>query len=374
MKRVIYGIYFLFLILFTIFSFTYIDPNLFYLRFLYSGLFIHNRMLVTFLYSSSLLVFFGFYVFFLFFEKFDLKKSLQIILPSVIILLLSYPAMLSYDIFNYIATAKVLFLYKENPYIIMPIDITHEPLLAFMHAANKTALYGPVWILLTGFSFIAGDNNFIVTLISFKFIIVLFYFAVVYLLWKLSKDLFCSLLFALNPLVLLETIVSGHNDIVMMFFVLASYMAIRKKKVLLAVCLFILSIFIKYATIVLIPLFIYLLIDKYRNKHINWEKVYIWSAGLLFFVFLLSQFREEIYPWYAIWFMPFIFLLNHKKWLLYLTIALSFSLLLRDIPFMLLGTYFGITPILKIAFTVSIPFIIAIVLFVHKIWVKNYFR
>lgn len=369
MKQAIYIFFLIFLCFFTIFSFAYIDPNLFYLKFLYSGLFIH-REFVTAIYAFSLLIFFSFYIYFVFFQEQNLKKSLKLIIPSVIILFLAYPAMLSFDIFNYIATAKVLFLYKENPYIVMPIDLKNEPLLAFMHAANKTALYGPVWILLTGLPFLVGMQNFVLTLFSFKLTVILFYFATMYLLWKLSKNIFSVLLFALNPLVLIETLASGHNDIVMVFFVLACFYAIGRKKILFSILLFLASIFIKYATIVLIPVVIYLILVK--NKNINWEKIYTWTAGLLFCIFLLSQLREEIYPWYAIWFMPFVFLIKSKKWLVYLTIALSFSLLLRDIPFMLWGTYFGLTPITKIILTISIPLLTIAGLIIKKIWLKKY--
>ncbi|HEX8965490.1 MAG TPA: hypothetical protein VF820_03615 [Patescibacteria group bacterium] len=371
MKQIVYFSYILFLILFAIFSFAFIDPNLFYLKSLYSGIYLKNRELVTGIYISSLIIFFAYYIFFLLDKKnLNLQKVISLIIPSIVILLFAYPAIVSYDIFNYIASSKILFLYKENPYIVMPIDITHEPLLAFMHAANKTALYGFVWIIFTGIPFFLGFYNFVLTLFTFKFFVICFYIVSIYIIWKLSKNISSILLFALNPLVLLQTVVSGHNDIVMMFLVLTSFLAMKNKKIALALFLFMLSIFIKYATIMLLPLFIYFIFSK--NKNINWEKVYLWSAGLMFTIFLLSQLREEIYPWYAVWFMPFIFLQN-KKWLIILTIALSFGLLLRDVPFMLLGTYFGPTPMLKVIVTISIPLITLIALLAPKIWSKKFY-
>ncbi|HLD38209.1 MAG TPA: hypothetical protein VJA20_02100, partial [Candidatus Nanoarchaeia archaeon] len=57
--------------------------------------------------------------------------------------------------------------------------------------------------------------------------------------------------------------------------------------------------------------------------------------------------REEIYPWYAIWFISFSFLVPNKKILLYTSIAFSFSLLLRYVPYMFTGTYMGQTPFMK---------------------------
>ena len=41
----------------------------------------------------------------------------------------------------------------------MPIEIPNEPYLAFTRAANKTALYGPVWILLTAIPHLLGQGD-----------------------------------------------------------------------------------------------------------------------------------------------------------------------------------------------------------------------
>ncbi len=70
----------------------------------------------------------------------------------------------------------------------------------------------------------------------------------------------------------------------------------------------------------------------------------------MFVVFILSPIREEIYPWYGIWFLTFIAITNNMK-LKILGFVLSFGLLLRYVPYMYLGTHFGITPALKILVT-----------------------
>src|SRR5260221_3326430 len=116
--------------------------------------------------------------------------------------------MLSYDIFNYIATAKVLFLYHENPYIIMPIEFLGDPFLLFMHAANKLALYGPFWIIMTGIPFLFSVKNFILSLLLFKLFVASFYFGTILFFNKLAKNLLSIFVFGLNPLVIIETSVS----------------------------------------------------------------------------------------------------------------------------------------------------------------------
>lgn len=280
--------------------------------------------------------------------------------------------MLSYDIFNYISTAKVAFFYHENPYIIMPIEFINDPLLSFTHAANKIALYGPFWILLSVIPFSLGFGNFLIILFSFKFLNILFYIGTLYFIWKISKKNISLIIFGLNPLVIIETMVSGHNDTVMMFLAIASLFFLIKKKIWSGLLTIILSVLIKYSTLFLIPIYFYGIFQIIKNKNLNIEKFIYFSAISMFLIFLLSPLREEIYPWYAIWFLVFTALIPEKKIIFYLSISLSFGLLLRYIPFMFLGTHFEITPVLKTLF-LFFPSLILLIFFYSKkiLWSRN---
>jgi hypothetical protein len=298
-----------------------------------------------------------------------------LICVTVILLLFSYPAMLSYDIFNYIATAKVLFFYHENPYIIMPIEFTKDLLLSFTHAANKIALYGPVWIILSVVPYCMGFGQFLLILLNLKLFTVLFYVGTTYLVWKISKNIFSVVLFSLNPLIIIEILVSGHNDIVMIFFALLSFFLLMKKRIIVAFFFLFLAILIKYATLFLIPVFFYTVWKLFKKQKVDWEKIYIASSLSMFVIFLLSPLREEIYPWYAIWFLPFVSLVHKSKMLLYIALAFSFGLLLRYVPFMLFGTHFGLTPFLKTAVTfIPVFFVLIYIFFKDKLWLKIFSR
>lgn len=377
MKKFLIVSYSIFLSLFSIFSYAFVDPNLLYLKDVYSGFVFSNRFLTTILYMLFIFIFFIFYGIFVWSavkKKLKLKDMLILLGITVGILLFSYPAMLSYDIFNYIATSKVLFLYRENPYIIMPIEFIGDPLLSFTHAANKIALYGPIWIVLTGIPYFFGLGNFIITLFSFKIFIAIFYLTTAFLIWKIANSMISVILFVLNPLVIIETLLSGHNDIVMIFFVLSSFFMLMKRKVFLALLLFVMSVLIKYATIMLIPIFLYVLWKTVRNKDINWKSVFYASSLLMYVGFLLSPIREEIYPWYALWFLSFAFLIADKKLLLYVSVVFSFGLLLRYIPFMLFGTHAGLTPIIKSSVTFIPVFLVLFYLITKKLWERIFSR
>src|SRR3989344_2228497 len=226
-------IYAIFLLLFSTFSYAFIDPNLIYLKNIYSGFAFENRFMATILYVFFVSVFFIFYGFFIWLgvkKRLKFKDILMLVSITLGGLIFSYPAMISYDIFNYVTTSKVLFFYHENPYIIMPIEFVGEPFLSFTHAANKIALYAPFWIVLTGIPYVLGLGNFIITLFSFKIFIALFYIATAIFVWKISKNIISVILFSLNPLIVIETLISGHNDIVMMFFTLLSFFLLMKKR------------------------------------------------------------------------------------------------------------------------------------------------
>lgn len=367
MKKIIIPIYFLFLISISLFSYLFIDPNLIYLKKIYSGFAFYNRTIVSTLYVFFLLGFFGFYIYFLrlFSGKiFNLKHLKIILLGTAIILFFSYPGALSYDIFNYTTTSKVLFGYLENPYVVMPIEFPGETFLSYTHAANKISLYAPFWLILTGIPYFVGSLNFILMMFSFKAVAAGFYFLTAFLILKMTKETFYTAFFALNPLVLFETIVSGHNDIVMMFLALASIYLLTKNKIILSIIFIMLSILIKYATIFLLPVFVYYFFLKLKNRKINPERIFNFCAILMFVIFLLSPLRVEIYPWYFIWVLSFIVLTKNVKFYI-LSLVFSFFLMLRYVPFMLLGTHFGITPLIKTGLT-FVPLIFLTIVFVYS--------
>src|SRR5579872_3286858 len=259
MKRIVFGCYIIFLLLFVAFSYLFIDPGLFYLRSIFTNFFQLDRISTTILFCLFLVISFGFYAYCLRFVstgKLLLKEVIILLAVTIGILLFSYPAMVSFDIFNYIATAKVSFFYHENPYLIMPIEFPGDPLLLFMHAANKTALYAPIWILLTAIPYLAGFGNFLVTLFFFKVFVVLFFTATLFLMWRMGKSVKQLVWFGLNPLVIFEVVVGGHNDIVMLFFLLLTVFLLYKSQKGKSIVFFILSIGIKYATLILTPLFV----------------------------------------------------------------------------------------------------------------------
>lgn len=271
----------------------------------------------------------------------------RLIFVSAGILFFAFPG-LSFDVFNYIATAKVSYLYRENPYIVMPIEIPNEPMLAFLHAANKVALYGFVWILFAFVPYILGLGQLLVTVYSFKAFVFAWYLAAAWLVWVLgNKKPWPLAFFALNPLVLTETLVAGHNDIVMMALSLGSFWLLKKKKIGMAFIVLFLSIGIKFATLFLLPIVWVTAREIQKDSSIDWNRTWRWSAWAMLTAFFLSPLREELYPWYFLWPLTFIALLRPDHFFVWVAHGFSFGLPFRFVPFLATRRWDGAVPLIK---------------------------
>lgn len=338
MKRILY-FYGLFLLVFTLLTYLFIDRNLFYMHFMYSDFYSRSKPLVTFIFLLFIVGWFSFYLTFLRMKDISLMHVKKIIGVSILCLIFSYPAVSSYDVFNYLTTARVTFFYHENPYLVMPIEFEGDPMLLYTRAANKFALYGPTWILISGMPQILSFGNFYIQMTLLKVMIGVFYLGVCFVIYRLSKDAKSMIFFALNPLVLFETFVGTHNDIVMIFLALTSFYFLKQKRFFISILLLILSIFVKYSTILLLPIFFSVLWNYERRLVVNWNKIWLYSSLLMFLAFLLGVMREELYPWYAIWFIAFVALLKGYDWANKITICISVGLVLSYTPYMFLGHY-----------------------------------
>lgn len=358
------------LITLVIYSWGFVDANMPIgtLRGLYNLVY-YRRDISTLLYTCIIVLLFISYAWVLISVQrgsFTSKKLWRLIFLSCFLLFFSFPG-LSYDVFNYIATAKVTFFYRENPYIVMPIEIPNEPSLAFLHASNKVALYGPIWIVLTAIPHYLGLGNLLLTVFAFKAFIVIWYLALCYLIFRMSeKNLWALAFFALNPLVIIEILVSSHNDVVMMALSLGSFYLLQKKRLVPSGLLLLLSILIKYASLFLLPIYLYTAWNSHKKKKIAFDSVWRWCVISLYIIFALSPLREELYAWYLIWPLTFVALLPASSFFTILSIGFSFGLSLRLLPFLYTREWGGLTPTVKKIVTLVPPAVLSFLYAVKK--------
>lgn len=339
---------------FFIYSFTQVDLSLTFSQssvwqvvqrsLQYIGYF--QRPLSTGIFIVFLFLFFGFYILFLKFaekNKISRKQLWFLIFALTIILTFSYNAF-SYDLFNYIFDAKIVTYYHQNPYDHKALDYAGDPMLSFMRWTHRTYPYGPSWIALTIPLSYLGFGYFIVTFFIFKIFIALCFLGTAYFVEKIVKKLYPGkeivglTFFVLNPLVIIESLVSGHHDITMMFFAMAAFYFFVTKRYVLWIIFFLLSVGIKFATLLLIPVFAFLFFQRKNNKQ-NIEFMLGISILCMAIAVFLSSYRTEIQPWYLIWVLPWVALFAKYQRLLYAAIFFSFCMLLTYIPFLYTGEW-----------------------------------
>jgi len=154
-----------------------------------------------------------------------------------------------------------------------------------------------------------------------------------------ENKLFNVVFFAFNPLVLIECLMSAHNDIPMIFFILLSiYLFLQNKKVLSWISN-VFSIGIKFSTGALLPLFILLEFFVRTNRKINWEKFFISSVILSLATVLFASVRTTFQPWYLVFPLSMAAFILHKKYILIPSLVATIFAVSIYIPYVLMTDY-----------------------------------
>ncbi|MFL5732720.1 MAG: hypothetical protein ACJ78Q_05920 [Chloroflexia bacterium] len=145
------------------------------------------------------------------------------------------------DLFDQIFRARLTAHYQLNPFTTIPDKIVNDPLKAYVAWSGDPSPYGPAWELLAaGASLLAGSDLW-KNLIVFKLLVTVAYGVSVALTYGILRvvrpdwALRGTLFFAWNPLLLFEVPGNGHNDAIMVMFVLAAvyFMALARRALVL---------------------------------------------------------------------------------------------------------------------------------------------
>ena len=251
-----------------------------------------------------------------------LKAKLNPVKIAILIagvLLVSYP-FLSHDFFNYIFDAKILTVYGKNPYLFRALDFPNDPYTRFMHWTHRTYPYGPTFLPITLIPSFLSFGKFILNFLFFKGMFAGFYLLMVFLMNRVNRR--WALVLAVNPLIIVEGLVSSHNDLISLSLGIVGIYYLFNKKDLLGQIFFLLSGGIKYLTL---P---FVILSK-EKKLLNYLSLLGIVTGLSYFAF-----RSEIQSWYFL--SLFAFLPFFEDWIFKLNIFFA-GLLLAYYPYVFLG-------------------------------------
>jgi alpha-1,6-mannosyltransferase len=177
-------------------------------------------------------------------------------------LALAMPPVLSTDIYHYALFGRMVAFYGLNPYVVPGSAISGDTLWAFVGWRDVTTHYGPLWTLISAGAAAVGGQGILVTVLTFKGLAALFNLANCLLVSLLARRLgggdgrSALLLYAWNPLILIETAGSGHNDAAMMTFALLGLLLAARGRLLLGLAALVLSVLLKYLTALLLFFFV----------------------------------------------------------------------------------------------------------------------
>ncbi len=347
-SRFLIPVYILTIVALFLYSYTQVDLSLTLSRvslwqtvekwFQYIGYF--NRPLSTALFLGILTLlgfcYWGFAV-----GKMKRKTLWILIFFTAVVLVFSYNAF-SYDLFNYIFDAKIVTHYMQNPYTHRALDFSGDPMLSFMHWVERTYPYGPVWLFVTVPVSFIGLQIFLPTFFLFKGIAALSYVGICWsvekILQKTDKDnaLLGLSLFAFSPLVIIEGLVSAHNDMLMIVFASFALLTFVSRKSVWSFLLLFLSIGVKFATAVLLPLWI---IGFFFKKKGSVHQLSVISFIFLAVAAIAASLRTNFQPWYLLFLFPFAALIYKQKGILVGFSIFSTLSLLQYVPFLYTGNW-----------------------------------
>ena len=321
--------------LLAIYSYSQVDLNLtlstqplyqaFQKHLTYLGYF--NRPLSTAIYIGLVILLTIGYLILLNLAKQKLVSRKQIwllIFLITFILLFSYPAF-SHDIFNYLFDARIITKYHLSPWHYKALDFPSDTWTRFMRWTHRPSVYPPVWMGISLLPSFLGFGKFTLTLGLFKLLAVTAYLACCKLISKLNPT--ALVLFAFNPLVVVESLVNGHMEITLAFFALLALYFSFKSKQLFSWLSLVASIGTKYMTIFLIPVLL---------KGQSWLRRTVW-LGLILTLAWVAYYGFQ--PWYILWVLPFIYLLPTKSWEVKFITLLSLAALFWNLPLISHGDF-----------------------------------
>jgi hypothetical protein len=162
------------------------------------------------------------------------QRALMLVLgvaAALGITLLLLPALPSDDVFSYTLYGRIAAVHHANPLIAVPSDFPHDPFLTLVFWRNTRSVYGPLWLMLSqGLSLVAQatGGRLVTYVVLFKLVGLAAHLANALLIWAIlgmlapRRQLMGTLLYAWNPLCLLEFCASAHNDAVMLTFLLVA--------------------------------------------------------------------------------------------------------------------------------------------------------
>lgn len=197
-------------------------------------------------------------------------RWLCILLLGVIIFgvtLLFQPKLFSDDVFTYIFSGRILVVYGADPLNTVPSQYAGDPYLQWVLSGRSAPnIYGPLWLCVS--SLLVGLRaNAAVTLLLFKGLALLAHLLNSVLIWAIlsrvapTRRFLGTLLYAWNPLAVIELTGSGHSEgLLILLLLLTMWLLVQKTDLWLRIAVYLffgLAISTNLIALLVAPLYIW---------------------------------------------------------------------------------------------------------------------
>ena len=169
------------------------------------------------------------------------------------------------DVVLYVVRARLWALYDASPMLAWPANYPQDPYIRFAgEYIKEPSPYGPLWELIAQVPIRLGILDIAGGVIAMKVITLISYVAMAVLIgWYARQEtsrygvssLTAMTFFALNPLVLMQVIGNGHNDMVMLALITLGLVLWQRDRWAGAAFAITLATLIKISGLILMPLF-----------------------------------------------------------------------------------------------------------------------
>jgi hypothetical protein len=166
------------------------------------------------------------------------------------------------DLFDYISRGRIQGVYGANPYREVAVDFPQDPFYSYAGWNDYPSPYGPMWELLAGGTAVAAaaaGDGIVANILSFKLLVGVFFLISVMLAASIlrreapDRALSGTWLLAWNPLILYEAFGHGHNDIVMVAWILGAVWFLTRRHYTLSIVSLVGGALVKFIPLLLIP-------------------------------------------------------------------------------------------------------------------------
>lgn len=190
----------------------------------------------------------------------------------------SMPPIFSGDLMEHLLRGRILGVYHLNPYQHVPGEFPNDLLYPYSVWREATHAYGPILVYTQALPGLFFKNSILGMTWSYKLfyfvcqLLASYYFLKIIDKFTPAKAVPQFLLFALNPLLIVSTLIDGHPDILMLCFTLMSVYFLLSNRSTLSFLLWSCAFLTKYTVIILLPILVIVSVKR------EWEgqKVFPW--------------------------------------------------------------------------------------------------